>query len=90
VDVDLTVLCGPRLRTAAAAHRWFMRQAGTPAGLDYRRVDVRGRRAWVTRSQAFWLVRPGLAISVQLNPARWSRREVIRTARGVLVPPTLR
>lgn len=81
VDADLEVLSGARLTTGTALHDWFIAyEDRPPAEVSYVPVRVHGRPVWLARDQLFWLVRPGLAVSVQLDASRWSTQEVVRTA----------
>lgn len=81
VDADVEVLSGPRLSSGTALHDWFIAyQDRPPAQARYVPVRVHGRPGWLARDELFWLVRPGLAVSVQLDGARWSTGEVVRTA----------
>ena len=87
VDLDIVVMNGVRLSSPQALHDWFIRyEQRPPAEAHYLPVRVRGQRGWACRDQVFWLVRPGVAVSVLIDRTRWSRRALFRTARGVLVP----
>lgn len=82
VDLDIDVLRGARLSSAGALHHWFIGYEQRDPTPRYHRVRVHGRPGWLCRDQLFWLVRPGVAISVHLDGQRWSRRQVARTARS--------
>jgi hypothetical protein len=87
VDLDIIVMTGRRLSTPRALHDWFIRyEQRPPAEAQYVPVRMHGRRGWACRDQVFWLERPGVALSVRIDRARWSRRALFRTARGVRVP----
>jgi len=80
VDADIEVLSGARLTSGAALHDWFIDyQERPPAEAHYVPVLVHGRPGWLARDQLFWLVRPGLAVSVRIDGTRWSTSEVVRT-----------
>ncbi len=84
VDLDVDVMRGHRLRNARALHDWFIAYEERPPGeARYHRVRIHGHPGWRCRDEAFWLVRPGLAIAVTLDRTRWSSSELMRTARGV-------
>jgi hypothetical protein len=87
VDLDVVVMYGARLSNPQRLHDWFIRyEQRPPAEAQYVPVRVHGRRGWACRDQVFWLVRPGAAVSVQLDRSRWSRQALFRTARGVRMP----
>ena len=87
VDLDVEVMRGRRLVSPRALHDWFIAYEERPADeVHYRPVRIRGHRGWVTRDEVFWLVRRGLAVAVTIDRTRWSRRALLRTARGVRVP----
>jgi len=86
VDADLDVMTGARLTTGAALHDWFIAyEDRPPAEARYLPVRVHGHPGWLSRDQLFWLVRPGLAVSVQLDASRWNAAEVVRTAWSAVV-----
>lgn len=86
VDLNADVMRGARLTDPAALHDWFIAyEDRPPAEAHYRPVRIHGHRGWLSRDEAFWLVRPGFAISVHLDPARWSRGDVVRVARSARV-----
>jgi hypothetical protein len=86
VDLDAIVMRGDRLTNGKALHDWFIAyEERPPAAARYVPVRVHGRPGWMCRDQVFWLVRPGLAVSVQLDRTRWSRHEVARIARSARV-----
>jgi hypothetical protein len=79
VDADLEVLSGARLANGSALHDWFVAyQARPPAEAHDVPVRVHSRPGWLARDQLFWLVRPGLAVSVTVDGTRWSTSEVMR------------
>jgi len=87
VDLHIIVMHGARLRTPQALHDWFIRyEQRPPAEARYVPTRVHGRRGWVCRDQVFWLARQGVGVSVQIDRSRWSKRVLLRTARGVRVP----
>ncbi|HZZ96342.1 MAG TPA: hypothetical protein VFE19_04985 [Jatrophihabitantaceae bacterium] len=82
VDLDIDVMRGARLSSGRALHDWFIRYEQRDPTPNYHRVRVHGQPGWLCRDQLFWLLRPGLAVSVQLDGTRWPRKEVVRTARS--------
>lgn len=88
VDLDIDVLHGDRLTTPAALRRWFVAYEARDPAPTYRAVRVHGARGWLASDQLFWLVRPGFAVSVQLDGSRWSTAEVLHTARSAYVVTT--
>jgi hypothetical protein len=77
---------GERLTDAHALHDWFIAyDERPPSEAHYVAVRVRGRPGWICRDQVFWLVRPGVAVSVLLDRTRWSRHDVLRIARSARV-----
>ena len=83
VDADLDAMSGARLTTGQALHDWFIAyEDRPPAEARYVPVRVHSHPGWISRDQLFWLVRPGLAVSVQLDASRWSMADVVRTAWG--------
>jgi hypothetical protein len=84
VDLDVVVMRGSRLRTPSALHRWFIAYQRRPVELaHYRRVTVNAATGWACRDQVFWLLRPGLAMSVMVDRTRWNEPTVLRIARSV-------
>jgi hypothetical protein len=82
VDLDIDVMRGARLTSGRALHDWFISYEERDPAPRYHRVQVHGQAGWLCRDQLFWLLRPGLAVSVHLDGQRWSRHEVVRTARS--------
>lgn len=83
VDLDVAIMRGARLTTGPALHDWFIRyEQRPPAEARYHPLRLNGQPGWRCRDQVFWLVRPGLAVSVQLDRTRWSRHQVTLTARS--------
>jgi hypothetical protein len=81
VDADLIVMRGARLRDGPALRDWFVAyEDRPPAEARYVPVRVHGRPGWLGRDQVFWLVRPGLAVSVHVDGSRWTTLQVARTA----------
>ncbi|MCW2597565.1 MAG: hypothetical protein JWP39_3453 [Jatrophihabitans sp.] len=83
VDLDITVMHGIRLSSPRALQDWFIAyEERPPAEARYVPVRIHGRRGWVSRDEVFWLVRPGVALAVRLDGARWTRSDVLRVARS--------
>jgi hypothetical protein len=80
VDLDVDVMRGSRLTSPRALHDWFIRYEQRDPTPRYRRVHVRGHAGWLSSEQVFWLIRPGLAVSVAFDGQRWSQHDVRRTA----------
>jgi hypothetical protein len=84
VDLDLTVMRGHRLSSGHALHDWFIRYEDRPPNeVRYVPVRIHGHPGWLCRDEVFWLARPGLAVSVLVDRARWTRHDVLRIARGM-------
>jgi hypothetical protein len=84
VDLDVAVMRGHRLSSGRALHHWFIRYEDRPSKeAHYVRVRIHGRPGWVCRDEVFWLARPGLAVSVLVDRARWTRHDALRIARSV-------
>ncbi|SHG80153.1 hypothetical protein SAMN05443575_2812 [Jatrophihabitans endophyticus] len=83
-DLTVDVLRGDRLSTPRRLHDWLVDYQDRPAGeARYVPTHVHGRPGWVSGDEVFWLVRPGLAVLVRLDTARWPHRELLRVARAV-------
>jgi hypothetical protein len=88
VDLKVDVMRGVGLRTGQALHDWFVEyQDRPPAEVRYVRVRIHDHPGWACRDQVFWLVRPGLAVSVRVDATRWTRAEALRIARAARVMP---
>jgi hypothetical protein len=87
VDLDIDVMRGARLTSGRALHDWFIGYEERDPTPRYQRVQVHGHPGWLCRDQLFWLVRRGLAVSVHLDGQRWSRHDVVRTARSARETP---
>jgi hypothetical protein len=88
VDLKVDVMRGGRLPTGRALHDWFIAYEERPAGeARYLPVRVRDRPGWAARDEVFWLLRPGVAVSVRVDGSRWGRAEVLHIARGVVERP---
>jgi hypothetical protein len=84
VDLDVQVMRGARLTGPRALHDWFIGyEQRPPSEARYLPMLVHGRHGWACRDEVFWLVRPGLAVSVGIDRSRWSAHALLRTARGV-------
>jgi hypothetical protein len=82
VDLDIDVMRGARLTSGRALHDWFIAYEERDPTPRYERVRVHGHPGWLSRDQVFWLVRPGLAVSAQLDSRRWSRHDVLHIGRA--------
>ncbi|GAA3753655.1 hypothetical protein HDA32_004436 [Spinactinospora alkalitolerans] len=84
VDLTVAVLRGERLRDLDALREFLAeyheRDPDAWALEPFRHGEHRGH---ITDGQAFWLVEPGLAVSVRLDAGRFGRGELTRTALGV-------
>lgn len=84
VDLSVDVLRSPRLTDGQTLHDWIIDYEDRPAGeADYVPTSVHHRPAWVNHDEIFWLLRPGLAMSVRLDTARWPHAELATIARSV-------
>jgi hypothetical protein len=83
VDLTVETLRGDRL-TSLAALRGYLTDY-LEQGPDWRLTPVTiGHHSGLrTDDRVFWLVRPGVAVSVSIDPERYGVAELLRTARGV-------
>ncbi|MEV0838006.1 hypothetical protein AB0I55_00445 [Actinocatenispora sera] len=83
VDLTVETLRGDRLASLAALRAYltdYLEQ-----GPDWRLtpVSIGHHPGLRTDDRVFWLVRPGVAVSVSIDPERYGVAELLRTARGV-------
>lgn len=87
VDLTVTVLRGPDLTDPAAVHRFLARYLGhhdaSWAQIHYLHLDGTGYRDGY---RAFWLVHPGMAVMVRLDPSTATAARLVATADGVRSP----
>lgn len=82
-SLDAVVMHGPRLDGPRALHDWYLRYQQRPArACRYRRLRVHGHHGWTCRDQVFWLMRPGMAVSVELDRRWWGHGVVLRIAQA--------
>lgn len=83
VDAKLNVMRGERLHDLAAL-RGFLAEYHEKDPADWHLVEFEHPEGAGLRSTgfAFWLVRPGTAVSLRLDPDRFDDAELIRTALG--------
>lgn len=82
-SLDAVVMHGPRLVGPHALHEWYLHYQQRPArDCRYRPLRIHGHFGWTCRDQVFWLMRPGLAVSVQLDRRWWGHAAVVRLARA--------
>ncbi|BCJ35673.1 hypothetical protein Athai_31760 [Actinocatenispora thailandica] len=84
VDLTIETLRGDRLSSLAALRGYltdYLEQ--DPGSWRLRPVPVGSHPGLRTDDRVFWLVRPGLAVSVDMDPERYGPSELLRTARGV-------
>jgi hypothetical protein len=80
VDLDVIVMRGAHMRTKATFRRWFVAYEQRAPVPTYIPFGVHRHYGWLAKDQSFWLLRPGLAVSVQLDHGRWPSHDVVRTA----------
>lgn len=90
VDLDIDVMRGDRLASPKTLHDWFIAYEERDPTPTYQRVRVQGHRGWLCRDQLFWLIKPGLAVSVTIDGTRWTRHEVRHIALSADVSPRSR
>lgn len=87
VDLTVTVLRGPDLTDPAALHQLLARYLGRHdagwARIPYAHLDGPGFRDGY---RAFWLVHPGMAVMVRLDPETATAERLVVTADGVRSP----
>lgn len=85
VDLNVKVLRGERLRDLPALLDFLAyyheRDLDSWELTDYAHTDGPG---YIGDGEAFWLVEPGVAVSVRLAPERFDAADLRRTADGVL------
>ena len=82
-SLDAVVMHGPRLDGPRALHDWYLRYQQRPArACRYRRLRIHGHHGWTCRDQVFWLMRPGMAVSVELDRRWWGHGVVLRIAQA--------
>lgn len=88
VDLTVTVLRGPQLTDPGAVHRLLADYLGhhdaSWAQIPYSHLDGHGFRDGY---RAFWLVHPGMALMVRLDPETATVARLVATADGVRAPP---
>ncbi|MEO6881185.1 MAG: hypothetical protein ABI181_09620 [Mycobacteriaceae bacterium] len=87
VDLTVTVLRGLQLTDPEAVHRFLADYLGRHdaawARVPYAHLDGPGYRDGY---RAFWLVHPGMAVMVRLDPETATIERLVATADGVRVP----
>lgn len=84
VDLTIETLRGDRLSSLAALRDYltdYLEQ--DPDSWQLTPVTIGHRPGLRTDNRVFWLVRPGLAVSVSIDRERYGVPELLRTARGV-------
>jgi hypothetical protein len=80
VDLDVVVMRGAHMRTKAIFRRWFVRYESRSPEPTYIPFGVHKHYGWLAKDQLFWWIRPGLAVSVQLDHSRWATYDLVQTA----------
>jgi hypothetical protein len=80
VDLDVVVMRGAHMRTKAMFRRWFVDYEARSPEPTYIPFGVHMHYGWLAKDQLFWWIRPGLAVSIQLDHSRWSTYDVVQTA----------
>lgn len=84
VDLDVGVLRGDVLSSRGALYRFLTDYEQRPAD-EWRFVpfSVHGHAGYLGRDEAFWLVRPGLAVRISLDRDRFGVGDVVMVAEGI-------
>jgi hypothetical protein len=83
-DLDVAVLRGDRLDSAATLYRFLTNyEQRPPAQWHFVPFQVHGHPGYLGRDEAFWLVRPGIAVKVMLDQQRFSVADVALVAEGI-------
>jgi len=80
VDLDIVVMRGAHMRTKAMFRQWFIAYEDRSPTPTYIPFGVHKHYGWLAKDQLFWLIRPGLAVSVKLDHSRWASYDLVRTA----------
>jgi hypothetical protein len=80
VDLDVVVMRGAHMSTKAMFRRWFVDYEARSPEPTYIPFGVHKHYGWLAKDQLFWLIRPGLAVSIQLDHSRWASYDVVQTA----------
>jgi hypothetical protein len=79
VDLDVVVMRGAHMRTKAIFRQWFVHYEARSPEPTYIPFGVHKHYGWLAKDQLFWWIRPGLAVSVQLDHSRWATYDVVQT-----------
>ncbi len=83
-DLGVAVLRGARLENAAALYTFLTNyEQRPPAQWHFVPFQVHGHPGYLGRDEAFWLVRPGVAVKVMLDQQRFSAIDVALVAEGI-------
>jgi hypothetical protein len=84
VDLDVGVLRGDVLSNPAALYQFLTDYEQRPADeWHFVPFSVHGHPGYLGRDEAFWLVRPGLAVRISVNRDRFSVADVVMVADGI-------
>jgi hypothetical protein len=84
VDLDVGVLRGDALSSSAALYQFLTDYEQRPADeWHFVPFTLHGHPGYLGRDEAFWLVRPGLAVRISLNRDRFSAGDVVMVAEGI-------
>src|SRR5262249_14601682 len=79
VDLDVVVMRGAHMRTKTGFRHWFVSYEDRSPAPTYIPFGVHKHYGWLAKDQLFWLIRPGLAVSVQFDHSRWPGYDVVQT-----------
>lgn len=82
VDLMVSVLRGARLDDGPGLRR-FMKHYLEEDAPDWAWISVRGQPGWIGEGRIFFLVKPGVAVSILLDTDRFSWLELLRIAYGI-------
>lgn len=72
VDLSVTVVRAERFTSPVALHDWLVPWQERPADeAVYEPVLIAGGEAWLASDQVFWLLRPGVGVSITLDESRF-------------------
>lgn len=79
-DLQIQVMRGARLSSPLQFRRWFIGYEQRDPKPRYLAFRVHRHPGWLTQDQVFWLIRPGLAVSVTLTRPPWTTYDAVQTA----------
>lgn len=79
-DLDIVVMHGAHLQNPQEFQRWFVAYEERYPKPTYLPFRIHRHAGWLTQDQLFWLIRPGLAVSVTFARPPWTTYDAVQTA----------